>query len=847
MKHKLLGVLITFSTYAIGQSQSTPKDHFQINSQDYLEIQGANVMLAHDFYPESHQGGVGIIQNGIRVATNGDLRLEPTPGQWQPVPKVGKRIVDVDNQTISVKMKYPDDSKKTGFNPIIYPDLDFSYTLKIKSFGKSFKIIVDLNKPLPVDWVGKVGMNIELFPGDLFGKSYYMDECFGIFNRQANGSGYSDIENTYQITPIASGNELVIVPEDKSQTLRIKNLRDNPLQLIDGRAKHNNGWFVVRSLVPAGATKNAIEWLITPSVIEDFIYKPIVQVSQVGYHSKQYKMAVIETDKNDLSIEKARLFRVNNSGGLSEIKSAQPKKWGDFLRYKYYQFDFSEIEDPGMYIIKYKAFSSNPFQISDKVFKRDVWQPTLEYFLPVQMCHMRVNDRYKVWHARCHMDDARMAPTNTNHFDGYSQGSSTLTAFKPGEHVPGINIGGWHDAGDYDLRVESQAATIHGLSRIYELFHVDYDNTSIDQNHKVVEIHKPDGKPDILQQIEHGALSIIGGYKSMNRFYRGIIVPTKRQYVLLGDPKNHSDNINYSDANKEQSDLENFNPKNNSDIAFSPTNTAIEKGIIGAPDDRWVFTEENPKRSLNTAAALAATSRALKSYNNTLAKESLSIAETIWNENENAKNELKILLAVELLQATKDDKYSTFLRSQTDYITSHIDNYGWIVGPVLSLINDTFFVKKIRTAVKSYLVEIQKLEKETPYGVPYKPNIWGAGWGIQHFGVQQYFLHTSYPDIFPKTYMLNAMNFILGVHPGVNTSCFASGVGSRSLTQAYGVNRGEHSFIPGGIGSGTALIRPDFPELLEWPFLWQQTEYVLGGGTTDYMFLILAADSLLNK
>jgi hypothetical protein len=47
--------------------------------------------------------------------------------------------------------------------------------------------------------------------------------------------------------------------------------------------------------------------------------------------------------------------------------------------------------------------------------------------------------------------------------------------------------------------------------------------------------------------------------------------------------------------------------------------------------------------------------------------------------------------------------------------------------------------------------------------------------------------------------------------------------------------------------SGPALIRPDFPELLEWPFLWQQTEYVLGGGTTDYLFLALAADHVLNR
>jgi hypothetical protein len=47
--------------------------------------------------------------------------------------------------------------------------------------------------------------------------------------------------------------------------------------------------------------------------------------------------------------------------------------------------------------------------------------------------------------------------------------------------------------------------------------------------------------------------------------------------------------------------------------------------------------------------------------------------------------------------------------------------------------------------------------------------------------------------------------------------------------------------------SGTALIRPDFAELKEFPYLWQQTEYVLGGGESNYLFLVLAADKTLNK
>jgi endoglucanase len=99
----------------------------KLNNLEYLEYGSVNVMLAHDFYPESHQGGVGIIQNGLRVATNGDIRLEPTPGQWQPTPKVGKRVIDRAKQEVSVRMEFPNEEiNRKGFNPIIYPDLHFS-------------------------------------------------------------------------------------------------------------------------------------------------------------------------------------------------------------------------------------------------------------------------------------------------------------------------------------------------------------------------------------------------------------------------------------------------------------------------------------------------------------------------------------------------------------------------------------------------------------------------------------------------------------------------------------------------------------------------------------------------
>ena len=71
-----------------------------------------------------------------------------------------------------------------------------------------------------------------------------------------------------------------------------------------------------------------------------------------------------------------------------------------------------------------------------------MWQPVPEYLLPLQMCHMRVEEQYRVRHGACHLEDARMAPVNYNHFDGYSEGPEMLTKYRPGETIPGMNAGG---------------------------------------------------------------------------------------------------------------------------------------------------------------------------------------------------------------------------------------------------------------------------------------------------------------------------------------------------------------------------------------------------------------------
>ena len=806
-------------------SQSKPIDSdLQINDEGYYEARGVNIMMFDDFYPEGHQGGLTIIQCGTRIAANGDVRLEPTPGQWSPVPKVGGKHIDKEKGIISVDLWYPDSSQdKKGFNPINYPDLKFKYTLRTETVGNSIKLIVDLEKPLPEAWANKVGFNLELFPGQYFGEHYFMDTKTGIFPRQANGPMNIDKDGSLQISPLAIGRQLIIAPSNKEKEIRIVSTKGD-LQLIDGRGLQNNGWFILRSTIPAGAVKNAVEWTIMPKPNPDWRYTPVIQVSQIGYHPKQIKFAVIELDILTKNFEPVQLLKIGKDSITIVKGNAAPTPWGRFLRYQYVRFDFSEVTDEGLYKIRNGKVESNEFEIKKDIFARHVWQPTLEYFLPIQMCHMRIKDRYRIWHGICHMDDAVMAPINYNHFDGYYQQESTFTKFKSGEHVPGLNVGGWHDAGDYDLRIESQAETVYKLALAYEFFRNDYDETSVNQETRVVEIHQPDGKPDILQQIEHGVLSIASSYESMGRLYRGIQEVSLQQYVHLGDVSTVTDNLIYKENEKDP--------------------------ILGQPlpkDDRLVFTEKNPRRELYVAQVLAAASRVLRTYNPELANKCLKISEELYKSNSSSKPMDKINAAAELFLTTSKEEYKKILLSNEDVVSNNIEHFSEVVGRVTAKLHDQKFTEIIELGVKKTFEKISEVQKENPYGVPYKPYIWGAGWGIQSFGVKQLFLHLGFPKIFTSEYMFNAMNFILGCHPGENTSSFASGVGVKSLTVAYGVNRDDWSYIPGGVGSGTALIRPDFPELKVWPYFWQQTEYVMGGGATDFMLLTMAADYLLNK
>lgn len=800
--------------------------HLLLNDRGYFAEPGLNVMSFSDYYPDGHQTGVTIIQHGVRVAANGDLRLEASPGQWSPMPATGERTVDTRTNTVSRHLSYPDPARnRTGFNPIEYPDVSLGYTVSVTPLeGDSFRIRVDLDQPLPRELAGKAGFNLELFPGELFGKSWVLDGRSGIFARQADGPMISDAGGEQIAAPLASGRTLVVAPESDTQRLTITS-NTGTLALLDGRGNLNNAWFIVRGLVSTGATASAIDWTVTASVIPGWRSKPVLQINQLGYHPRQPKRLVIEEDPADTVTDIVHLYRLTPDG-KQEVKSGEPARWGPFLRYAYRTWDFSDVTTPAMYQISYRGETTQAFKIGDDVLDRHAWQPTLEYFLPVQMCHMRVEEKYRVWHGLDHMDDALMAPVDLNHFDGYVQGPSTLTRFRSLDHVPGLDAGGWHDAGDYDLRVESQMGTTWLLAAMIEEFGLDYDATTIDETRRLVLIHQPDGKNDAVQQLEHGLLSVLGGYHALGRLYRGIQDATLHQYTLLGEAANSTDNV----VGKPVAGLGNY----------------FQSVPIPA-DDRLVFTEDNPDREITIAGQLATVARVMKSRDAGVAADSLATARALAGRAYDRARDVegRTLAMAELYRTTGEQSYLRRLLALKPDIVAHIDRAGWALAGVIDRIHDAGFKSDVRKAVAGYEARLAaSAATDSPYGVPYKPDIWGAGWTIQEFGVRQWMLHKGWPDLVPVANFVNALDFVLGVHPGENNSSFVSGVGARSTTVAYGFNRADWTYVPGGVVSGTALIRPDLPELKVWPYFWQQTEYVMGGGETNYMFLALAVNRL---
>ena len=827
----------------------------KLNDLEYFERQGVNVLVfSNSFnggFNDEKNSGIEVIHHGVRTVQGGAVRLNNTPEQWDLVPRTVDRTVNREAGTITVNMRY--EKEQLGGAAAGFTE-DFDSRVVVTAKGKAVEIAVWLDKPVPEQLAGEAGLNIEFLPSQYWLKTYTMDGRLGRLPRYATsltvtrpnsekprqfkGFRTYDDRGTGRFVdplPIDSGHRLCMATDDPSRLVTISS--DAELRLFDGRMLAQNGWFVVRSILPKGKMGKVITWTLEPHAIPGWIREPNIGFSQVGYIPDQPKVAVIELDKNDTPQASAALMRLNPDGTTSEAFRGQLTSWGPYYKYNYVKFDFSQVRQPGVYFIQYGQTRTNDFLIDEHVYDK-ITDATTDVWVPIHMNHMYVTEGYRTWHGEPFKEGYLQAP-ESDHFDLHRQGATTDTKYKPLELIPGLNVGGFFDAGDFDIETGSNINVVQNFIRTWELFHPQRDETFVSQEQRYVELHRPDGKPDIMQFIEHGTLNLVAQAEQIGHMASTLSNSILDNYHHLGDAASITDGLHY-------------------DPSLKPYEVSVDGKRSGTPDDMWAFTTRNPSLDLQAAGVFTSAARVLRGYNDALAARAEAAANRLRSEAEalqaqrgdqrdaqaEADNNWLTGTGDGTAQSTQSTQVSRRSRLRRDNrprtLWENLDqNVARNLQTALDSIpmKDDAYKNRLRPYVERYLAYIRSFDTQNPYGVPIGLGNWAGVNAVLNFGITVNYAHIYFPDIVPKAEVYRVANWLYGCHPYHNYSFVAVVGATRPKQVFYGNNRADFSFIPGNVAPGLLFRRPDhFENYDDWPFLWGQNEGTIAGNTQYIIF-----------
>jgi hypothetical protein len=388
----------------------------------------------------------------------------------------------------------------------------------------------------------------------------------------------------------------------------------------------------------------------------------------------------------------------------------------------------------------------------------------------------------------------------------HSQGESTDTKYKPLELIPGLNIVGFFDAGDFDIETGSNINVVQNFIRTWELFHPQRDETFVSQQQRYVDLHRPDGVPDILQFIEHGILNLVAQAEQIGHMASTLSNSVLDNYHHLGDAASITDGLHY-------------------DPSLKPYEVSADGKRSGTPDDMWAFTTRNPRLDLQAAGVFTSAARVLKGYNDDLAKRAQIQADRLRKE------------ATELLakrnvrrnaQAEADDAWLYGDANMVRNVQTALDSVP---------MKDKSYLKRIRPLIVKFAEYVKSIVAQNPYGVPIGLGNWAGVNMVLNFGIAVNYAHIYFPDIVSKDEIYRVSNWLYGCHPYHNYSFVAVVGAARPKQVFYDNNRADFSFIPGNVAPGLLFRQPDhFENYDDWPFLWGQNEGTIAGNTQYVIF-----------
>lgn len=816
----------------------TPDNSLKLNDKEYFENQGVNVLVFSNTFSggfnDEKNSGIEIIHHGVRTVQGGAVRLNKTPEQWDLVPASPSRTVDTLNNSIEVTLRYN--------------DYNFDSRVVVTAKGEAVEIAVFLDDPVPEFLAGKAGFNLEFLPSQYWGKTYFMDgrpnrfpryavsQTQAVSNsekpRQFKGFRTYDDRGTDQFVdplPLETGHSILIAPDEPERMIKITS-DDAMLELYDGRMIAQNGWFVLRSVLPAGKTGQVVTWTVEPHAIPGWVREPNIGFSQVGYIPSQPKVAVIELDKTDKPLATAEIYRIADDGSEVRVFKGKTQEWGRYYKYNYVKFDFTDVREPGVYYIKYGKYKTGNFIIDSSVYDW-ITDATSDVWIPIHMNHMTVNEAYRIWHGEPFKEGYLQAP-QSDHFDLHSQGANTNTKYKPYELIPGLNVGGYFDAGDFDIETGSNINVVQSLVSAWELFGNERDQTFVDEEQRYVDLHRPDGKPDLLQYIEHGVLNLLAQAENIGFMSQTLSNSVLDNYHHLGDAAAITDGLHY-------------------DPSLPKYVKSADGKRSGTPDDMWAFTNRNANTDFNAATMFAAASRVLAGYNDELARKCLEQSKRLMKEATalmnrrvgrgggqfNNRNSGNMATNLQLYGATGDKAYlEQFDRQIWQALDRNVSNSIRTAMDAIPYM-DSLYKEKLRPYVEKYKEYLDGFDTNNPYGVPIGEGNWAGSGSVVSFGTTACFANLYFPEIIDKSYAYKAAAFMFGCHPYHNYSLVATVGAARPKQVFYGNNRADFSFIPGNVAPGLLFRKPDhFENYDDWPFLWGQNEGTIAGNCGYLIF-----------
>lgn len=583
--------------------------------------------------------------------------------------------------------------------------------------------------------------------------------AYGGSTVEADGKAVTLPPEKHATTNILGGaKKLVLGGDDPRRRFEISSERG--ININDARAWNAPMYQISVGMETTGESAEASFLLRFPEGSPEQL-QPRLCVAPMGYSAKGLREVTMEWPKG--MPRPADGVRIEEAGG----KTVAAGKFGPTLTLEHMQnafasFAFAEVSTPGKYKVVWDGGAAREIEIKPTIFADAMWTPTLDVFLPWQMCHADITfaggKRPNL--PACHLDDAQRVPANFPGIDGFKSYEANLTPYKQGEMIS-CGTGGWHDAGDYDLNVHAQGYSTWKMALAYEEFGVDRDVTTLEVAKQRVVAGKGDGVPDLLQQVQWGAVWLLTMQQQDGLVYPGVCCRPGGQYTAAVLPEKLSDNT------------------------------------PGTKDERYLYVDYQPASQLAQVISLAGSAKALKKVDPVLAQKCIAAAEAamvyyrtaplVYRENtyfnkkaEDGKIGTEMAALAELYMATGKATYLTELEGRAGEIdqvkvswpwaySSHVGGW-WYAPTVLARLAPKLEEGQLKSAIvrlcERAVKEQSSQSSNRPWPVQWFHVLdWGAAGHCLGRTFDAYYLEKVVPGQFTLAGTQREMQWMLGYHP----------------------------------------------------------------------------------